>query len=87
MEKRMESGKFVEGPEASTTGIINNCKLFLDRPCTGVVGIGTLYNKQDAMIQNAQIPSSYLKVSIDISIKDDALLPIPDDEDINYVFA
>ncbi|KAF1868150.1 hypothetical protein Lal_00018666 [Lupinus albus] len=34
------------------------------------------------MIHNAQIPSNHLKVSIDISIEDDALLPIPVDEDI-----
>ncbi|KAF1865993.1 hypothetical protein Lal_00041691 [Lupinus albus] len=33
------------------------------------------------MIHNAQIPSDHLKVSIDISIEDDALLPIPVDED------
>ncbi|KAF1870842.1 hypothetical protein Lal_00030152 [Lupinus albus] len=63
-------------------GIINNCKLFLDTPCTHAVGIGSVYNKQDAMIHNAQTPSNHLKVSIDISIEDDALLPIPDDEDI-----
>ncbi|KAF1865965.1 hypothetical protein Lal_00041663 [Lupinus albus] len=98
MEKRMEAGKFVEGPEASTTvkesfthprhhipipvGIINNCKLFLDTPCTRVVAIGTVYNTQDAMIHHAQIPSNHLKVSIDISIENDSLLPIPVDEDI-----
>ncbi|KAF1860447.1 hypothetical protein Lal_00037792 [Lupinus albus] len=95
---RLESGKFVEGPEASTTvkesfthprnyilipkGIIINCKLFLDTPCTRAVAIGTTYNIHDAMIHNAQIPSNHLKVSIDISIEDDALLPIPVDEDI-----
>ncbi|KAF1881603.1 hypothetical protein Lal_00039819 [Lupinus albus] len=98
MEKRIESGKFVEGPEASTTvkdsfmhprnhihipeGIINNCKLFLDTPCTRAVAIGTVYNTQDAMIHHAQIQSNHLKVSIDISIEDDALLPILVDEDI-----
>ncbi|KAF1862532.1 hypothetical protein Lal_00024434 [Lupinus albus] len=92
MEKRMEAGKFVEGPEASNTvkesfthprnhipileGIINNCKLFLDTPCTRAVAIGTVYNTQDAIIHHAQIPSNHLKVSIDISIEDDALLPI-----------
>ncbi|KAF1883233.1 hypothetical protein Lal_00030337 [Lupinus albus] len=97
MEKRMEAGKFVEGPEASTTvkesfthprnhipipeGIINNCILFLDTACTRAVTIGTVYNTQDAMIHHAQIPSNHLKVSIDISIEDDALLPIPIDED------
>ncbi|KAF1884271.1 hypothetical protein Lal_00042923 [Lupinus albus] len=62
-------------------GIINNCKLFLDISCTRAVGIGTVYNTQDAMIHNAQIPSNHLRVSIDISIEDDALLPIPVDED------
>ncbi|KAF1870847.1 hypothetical protein Lal_00030157 [Lupinus albus] len=36
----------------------------------------------DAMIHHAQILSNHLKVSIDISIEDDALLPIPVDEDI-----
>ncbi|KAF1864900.1 hypothetical protein Lal_00031865 [Lupinus albus] len=82
MEKRMEAGKFFEGPEASTTRIINNCKLFLDTPCTRAVAIGTVYNTHDAMIHHAQIPSNHLKVSIDISIEDDALLPIPVDEDI-----
>ncbi|KAF1867861.1 hypothetical protein Lal_00012757, partial [Lupinus albus] len=82
MEKRMEAGKFVEGPEASTTGIINNCKLFLDTPCTRAVAIGTVYNTHDAIIHHAQIPSNHLKVSIDISIEDDALLPIPVEEDI-----
>ncbi|KAF1872324.1 hypothetical protein Lal_00016622 [Lupinus albus] len=97
MERKMESGKFVEGPEASTTvkesfthprnhipipeGIINNCKLFLDTPCTRAVAIGTVYNTHDAKIHNAQIPSNHLRVSIDISIEDDALLPIAVDED------
>ncbi|KAF1881729.1 hypothetical protein Lal_00032200 [Lupinus albus] len=46
------------------------------------VVIGTVYNTQDAIIHHAQIPSNHLKVSIDISIEDDALLPIPVDEDI-----
>ncbi|KAF1867895.1 hypothetical protein Lal_00012791 [Lupinus albus] len=98
MEKRMEAGKFVEGHEASTTvkesfthprnhipipkGIINNCKLFLHTPCTREVAIGMVYNTQDAIIHHAQIPSNHLKVSIDISIEDDALMPIPVDEDI-----
>ncbi|KAF1865332.1 hypothetical protein Lal_00004706 [Lupinus albus] len=66
MEKRMEVGKFVDGPEASTTvkesfthprnhipipeGIINNWKLFLDTPYTRAVAIGTMYNTHDAMI-------------------------------------
>ncbi|KAF1891489.1 hypothetical protein Lal_00012377 [Lupinus albus] len=100
MEKRMEAGKFVEGPEASTTVKesfthprnhipipegINNCKLFLDTPCTQAVAIGTVYNTQDAIIHHAQIPSNHLKVSIDISIEDDALLPIPVEEDIIIV--
>ncbi|KAF1896045.1 hypothetical protein Lal_00033433 [Lupinus albus] len=98
MEKRMEAGKFVEGPEASTTvkeifthprnhipipeEIINNCKLFLDTPYTRAVAIGMVYNTQDAIIHHAQIPSNHLKVSIDISIEDDPLLPILVDEDI-----
>ncbi|KAF1866254.1 hypothetical protein Lal_00024257 [Lupinus albus] len=98
MEKRMEAGKFVEGPEASTTvkesfthprnhipipeGIINNCKLFMKTPCTRAVEIGTVYNTQVAIIHHAQIPSNHLKISIDISIEDDALLPTPVDEDI-----
>ncbi|KAF1894805.1 hypothetical protein Lal_00031439 [Lupinus albus] len=98
MEKRMEAGKFVEGPEASTIvkesfkhprnhipipeGILNNCKLFLDTPCIRVVAIGTVYNTQHAIIHHAQIPSNHLKVSIDISIEDDALLLTPVDEDI-----
>ncbi|KAF1898446.1 hypothetical protein Lal_00042140 [Lupinus albus] len=55
------------------SGIINNCKLFLDIPRTRAVGIGTVYNTQDAMIHNAQILSNHLRVSIDISIEDDAL--------------
>ncbi|KAF1892344.1 hypothetical protein Lal_00010809 [Lupinus albus] len=63
-------------------GIINNCKLFLDTPCARAVGIGSMYNTQDAMIHNVQIPSNHLKVSIDISIEYDALMPIPVDEDI-----
>ncbi|KAF1865504.1 hypothetical protein Lal_00004880 [Lupinus albus] len=66
MEKRMEVGKFVDGPEASTTvkesfthprnhipipeGKINNCKLFLDTPYTRAVAIGMMYNTHDAMI-------------------------------------
>ncbi|KAF1892912.1 hypothetical protein Lal_00007129 [Lupinus albus] len=96
MEHLMQS-KFVEGPQASTTviesfthprhfilipeGIINNCKIFLDIPCTRAMGIDTVYNTRDAMIHNAQIPSNHLRVSIDISIKDDVLFPIPIDED------
>ncbi|KAF1864668.1 hypothetical protein Lal_00031986 [Lupinus albus] len=46
------------------------------------MAIGTVYNTHDAIIHHAQIPSNHLKVSIDISIEDDALLPIPIDEDI-----
>ncbi|KAE9604365.1 hypothetical protein Lalb_Chr11g0070901 [Lupinus albus] len=45
------------------------------------MGIDTVYNTRDAMIHNAQIPSNHLRVSIDISIKDDVLFPIPIDED------
>ncbi|KAF1862522.1 hypothetical protein Lal_00024423 [Lupinus albus] len=63
-------------------GIINNCKLFLDTLCIRAVAIGTVYNTQDAIIHHAQIPSNHLKFSIDISIEDDALLPIPVNEDI-----
>ncbi|KAF1871036.1 hypothetical protein Lal_00020770 [Lupinus albus] len=62
-------------------GIINNCKLFLDISYTRAVGIDTMYNTHDAMIHNAQIPSNHLRVSIDISIEDGALLSIPVDED------
>ncbi|KAF1883669.1 hypothetical protein Lal_00012586 [Lupinus albus] len=94
----MEADKFVEGSETSATvkegfthprkfilileEIINNCKLFLDIPCTRAVRISTVYNTHDAMIHNAQTPSNHLRVSIDISIEDDALLPIHVDEDI-----
>ncbi|KAF1865841.1 hypothetical protein Lal_00023515 [Lupinus albus] len=63
-------------------GIINNCKLFLDTPCNRAVGIGTVHNTREAMLHIAQIPSNHFKVSIDISIEDDALLPIHLDEDI-----
>ncbi|KAF1868187.1 hypothetical protein Lal_00018706 [Lupinus albus] len=63
-------------------GRINNCKLFLDTLCTRAVAIGTVYNTQNAMIHHAQIPSNHWKVSIDLSIEDDALLPIPIDENI-----
>ncbi|KAF1870865.1 hypothetical protein Lal_00030175 [Lupinus albus] len=40
-----------------------------------------MYNTRDAMINNAQIPSNNLRVSIYISIEDDALLRILLDED------
>ncbi|KAF1859003.1 hypothetical protein Lal_00000826 [Lupinus albus] len=64
------------------SGIINNCKLFLDTPCPRAVAIDTVYNTHDAIIHHAQIPLNHLKISIDISVEDDALLPIPVDEDI-----
>ncbi|KAF1863111.1 hypothetical protein Lal_00041098 [Lupinus albus] len=54
MEKRMESGKFVEGPEASTT-----------------------------VQESFTHPRNHIpipEVSVDISIEDDALLPIPADD-------
>ncbi|KAF1891478.1 hypothetical protein Lal_00012366 [Lupinus albus] len=53
----------------------------MDIPCTRAVGIGTVCNTRDGMIHNAQIPSNHLRVSIDISIEDDALLPMLVDED------
>ncbi|KAF1892969.1 hypothetical protein Lal_00043223 [Lupinus albus] len=34
------------------------------------------------MLYNARIPPNHVRVTIDIDIKDDALLPIPLDEDI-----
>ncbi|KAF1879819.1 hypothetical protein Lal_00037322 [Lupinus albus] len=47
-----------------------------------VVGVGTMHNTPDAMLHNARIPPNHVKVAIDIEIEDDALLPIPLDEDI-----
>ncbi|KAF1892948.1 hypothetical protein Lal_00009381 [Lupinus albus] len=45
-------------------------------------GIFMVHNTQDAMLYNARIPPNHVRVTIDIDIKDDALLPIPLDEDI-----
>ncbi|KAF1888508.1 hypothetical protein Lal_00011281 [Lupinus albus] len=74
--KERESLRTVE----SQVEIINNCKLFLEIPCTRELAIGTVYNTRNVMLHNAQIPSNHVRVSIDISIEDDALLPIPLDE-------
>ncbi|KAE9614455.1 hypothetical protein Lalb_Chr05g0228341 [Lupinus albus] len=74
MEKRMEAGKFVEGPEASTVveESFTHPRNHIPIP-------------EDTIIHHAQIPSNHLNVSIDISIEDDALLPIPVYEDIIIV--
>ncbi|KAF1862505.1 hypothetical protein Lal_00024462 [Lupinus albus] len=59
----------------------NSCKLFLDIPFTRVVGVGMVHNAPDAMLHNACIPSNHVRVAIDTAIEDNALLPIPLDED------
>ncbi|KAF1879850.1 hypothetical protein Lal_00037354 [Lupinus albus] len=59
-----------------------SCKLFLDIPFTRVVDVGTMHNTPNAMLHNARIPPNPVKVPIDITIEDDALLPILLDEDI-----
>ncbi|KAF1874085.1 hypothetical protein Lal_00041529 [Lupinus albus] len=58
---------------------ISSCKLFLDILSPGV---GTVHNTPNVMLHNARIPPNHVKVAIDIAIEDDALLPIPFDEDI-----
>ncbi|KAF1888183.1 hypothetical protein Lal_00008096 [Lupinus albus] len=94
--ERLLRSKDVEGHQASTVNAsfthprhhipipeeINNCKLFLDISCTCALGIGMVHNTHDAMLHNAQIPSNHVRVSIYIVIEEDALLPIPLDEDI-----
>ncbi|KAE9617746.1 hypothetical protein Lalb_Chr03g0038641 [Lupinus albus] len=41
-----------------------------------------MHNTWDAMLHNAQIPSHHVRISIYMVIEDDALLPIPLDENI-----
>ncbi|KAF1892873.1 hypothetical protein Lal_00043236 [Lupinus albus] len=41
-----------------------------------------VHNTQDAMLHNSRIPPNYVRVTIDIEIEDNALLPIPLDVDI-----
>ncbi|KAF1892906.1 hypothetical protein Lal_00039980 [Lupinus albus] len=41
-----------------------------------------VHNTQDAMLHNSRIPPNHVRVTIDIEIEDNALLPIPLDVDI-----
>ncbi|KAF1888120.1 hypothetical protein Lal_00039160 [Lupinus albus] len=54
---------------------INAYKLYLDIPYTRVVGVGKVYNLLDVMLHNARIPPNHMKVSIDVAIDDNSLLP------------
>ncbi|KAF1884349.1 hypothetical protein Lal_00033523 [Lupinus albus] len=47
-----------------------------------VMGVVKVHNIPDVMLHNACIPPNHVKVSIDIAIDGDSLLPIPLDEDI-----
>ncbi|KAF1877063.1 hypothetical protein Lal_00033616 [Lupinus albus] len=69
-------------PNISILEGTSSCKLFLDIPYTRVVRVGTVHNTLDSMLHNARIPPNHVKVAINIAIENDALLPIPLNEDI-----
>ncbi|KAF1866151.1 hypothetical protein Lal_00031455 [Lupinus albus] len=93
MERLLRS-KDVEGHQASTVNEsfthprlhipipkrINSCKLFLDIPCTQVLGTGMVHNTRDAMLHNAQFPSNHVRVSIDIVIDEHSATSPPREE-------
>ncbi|KAI5445665.1 hypothetical protein KIW84_013767 [Lathyrus oleraceus] len=62
--------KFPEG--------ITPCQLYLSSPTYRIVGKGKVHNTSGELLHHNPLPVGYMKVSIDLVLDTDALLPLPD---------
>ncbi|KAI5428784.1 hypothetical protein KIW84_033693 [Lathyrus oleraceus] len=58
---------------------ISPCHLYLARPTYRMVGKGKVHNNLSELLHTKPLPTGSLKVSVDIALEKDALLPHPDD--------
>ncbi|KAI5436677.1 hypothetical protein KIW84_022982 [Lathyrus oleraceus] len=58
---------------------ISPCHLYLARPTYRMVGKGKVHNNLGELLHTKPLPTGSLKVSVDIALEKDALLPHPDD--------
>ncbi|KAI5446741.1 hypothetical protein KIW84_014546 [Lathyrus oleraceus] len=62
--------KFPEG--------ISPCQLYLSSPTYRIVGKGKVHNTSGELLHHNPLPVGYMKVSVDLVLDKDALLPLPD---------
>ncbi|KAI5396106.1 hypothetical protein KIW84_062343 [Lathyrus oleraceus] len=62
--------KFPEG--------ISSCQLYLSSPTYRLVGKGKVHNTSGDLLHHRPLPDGHLKVSVDVVLDKEALLPIPD---------
>ncbi|KAI5426524.1 hypothetical protein KIW84_032093 [Lathyrus oleraceus] len=62
--------KFPEG--------ITPCQLYLSSPTYRIVGKGKVHNTSGELLHHNPLPVGYMKVSVDLVLDTDALLPLPD---------
>ncbi|KAI5441465.1 hypothetical protein KIW84_010802 [Lathyrus oleraceus] len=62
--------KFPEG--------ITPCQLYLSSPTYRMVGKGKVHNTSGELLHHNPLPVGYMKVSVDLILDTDALLPLPD---------
>ncbi|KAI5398476.1 hypothetical protein KIW84_064025 [Lathyrus oleraceus] len=62
--------KFPEG--------ISSCQLYLSSPTYRLVGKGKVHNTSGDLLHHRPLPDGHLKVSVDVVLDKNALLPIPD---------
>ncbi|KAI5384623.1 hypothetical protein KIW84_071577, partial [Lathyrus oleraceus] len=62
--------KFPEG--------ISPCQLYLSSPTYRMVGKGKVHNTSGELLHHNPLPVGYMKVSVDLVLDTDALLPLPD---------
>ncbi|XP_058783948.1 uncharacterized protein LOC131658698 [Vicia villosa] len=58
---------------------ISPCQLYLSSPTYRMVGKGKVHNTLGELLHTKPLPTACLKVSVDIALEKDALLPHPDD--------
>ncbi|XP_058760680.1 uncharacterized protein LOC131634023 isoform X2 [Vicia villosa] len=58
---------------------ISPCQLYLSSPTYWMVGKGKVHNTLGELLHTRPLPTGCLKVSVDIALEKDALLPHPDD--------
>ncbi|XP_058758459.1 uncharacterized protein LOC131631713 [Vicia villosa] len=62
--------KFPEG--------ISSCQLYLSSPNYRLVGKGKVHNTLGDLLHHRPLPDGHLKVSVDVVLDHDAMLPVPD---------
>ncbi|KAI5425519.1 hypothetical protein KIW84_031358 [Lathyrus oleraceus] len=57
---------------------ISPCQLYLSSPTYRMVGKGKVHNTSGELLHHNPLPVGYMKVSVDLVLDTDALLPLPD---------